>query len=164
MYYLRTDNFLFIMNQTVSELESDLQTLPLPSKVGNFFVPKDAQCSDMYAKVILLTIFAQQNSFYVLFNFEKILNRTKKVIHAKNEGHINSNLPCKFGHFRGKLNIWGACGALTRYDVIYNFTLIIFSAHCASCMSRWPLLWGKVCISVIRKEPKYICLAAISRN
>ena len=54
-------------------------------------------------------------------------------MYAKNERQVNSNLPCKFGHFWRKLNFWGAvwtclgaCGAQTRYDVIWNFVPIIF--------------------------------------
>ena len=63
----------------------------------------------------------------------KTENRTKNIIKIKNERPINSNLPCKFGCFWRKLNFWGAfwvclgaCGTQTRYDVIWNFTPIIF--------------------------------------
>ena len=78
----------------------------------------------------------------------------------KNERKINSNLPCKFGHCWRMLKFWdgvlvhlGAFGAQTWYDVICNFTPIIFLAHWASFMSRWPLLGGGVCISVVGKQP-----------
>ena len=39
-------------------------------------------------------------------HISKTENRTKKVIYAKNERRVNSNLPCKFRQFRRKLNFW----------------------------------------------------------
>ena len=36
---------------------------------------------------------------YKIEHISKTKIRTKKVIHAKNERHINSSLACKFGHF-----------------------------------------------------------------
>ena len=75
---------------------------------------------------------------YKINHILKTKNRTQKVIRAKNERQINSNLPHKFGHFWKKLKFWGAfwlclgvCGSQTRYDVICNFAPIFFLAHCA---------------------------------
>ena len=45
-------------------------------------------------------------------------NRTKKVIYAKNERRVNSNLHCKFGHFWRKLNFWGTFGFQTRNEIL----------------------------------------------
>ena len=52
-----------------------------------------------------------------------------------------------------KLNIWGASGAQTRYDVLWNFAPIIFLAHCSSFVSRWLHLKGGrgVCRSVVEE-------------
>ena len=95
-----------------------------------------------------------------IYHISKNKNRTKKIIYAKNERQINSNKPCKYGHFWIKLNFWGAIwvrlGAQTRYDVIWNFTTIILLAHCTSFMSRWSLLreGGDPHIFVVRKHPE----------
>ena len=79
----------------------------------------------------------------------------------KNERQINSNLPSKISHFWRKFNFWApktplldARGAQTRYDVIWNLCQSFFLAHCASFMSRWPLLRGAggVCRSVVGKQ------------
>ena len=43
----------------------------------------------------------------------KSKNRTKNIIYAKNERQVNSNLPCKFGHFPKVLD----------YQDIYIFNL-----------------------------------------
>ena len=97
----------------------------------------------------------------------KTKNRTKKIIHAKNKRQINSNLPCKFGHFRKKLNFWApkkpllnGRSAQTRY-VIWHLMPIIFLPHCTSFISRWSLLSsqgveGGVCISLVGKQPSYL--------
>ena len=45
---------------------------------------------------------------YKIDHISKTKNCTKIVNHAKNERQINSNLPCKFGNFWSKLNIWDA--------------------------------------------------------
>ena len=56
------------------------------------------------------------------------------------------NSPCKFGHFWRKLNFWGRKTSLLndrsaqmRYEILRPS---FFLAHCASFMSRWPLLRG----------------------
>ena len=57
-------------------------------------------------------------------HISKTKNRTKKVIHAKNERQINSKTPCKVGPAWRKLNFWApkttllnGRSAQTRYDV-----------------------------------------------
>ena len=41
----------------------------------------------------------------------KTKNRKKKIVYTINERQVNSNLPCKFGHFWRKLNYLGAQNA-----------------------------------------------------
>ena len=87
---------------------------------------------------------------------EKLRIAQKKIIQAKHERQINCNLPCKFCNFWRKLNFWApntplldVHGAQTQYDVICNLRPFLFSAHCASFISRWLLLRGGVCISLV---------------
>ena len=56
---------------------------------------------------------------------------------------VNSDLPCKFGHFWIKLNFWASTtpllevrGTQTPYDVVWNIVHIIFVAHSLSSISR----------------------------
>ena len=65
-------------------------------------------------------------------NIWKIKNRTKKIIYAKNERHINSNLTCRFGYFWNFFNFWApktplmdTRSAQTRYDATLNFIFSI---------------------------------------
>ena len=66
---------------------------------------------------------------------QKLRIAQKKVIHAKNERQINFNIPCKSGHFWRNSNFWtpkttvlNGRSARKRYDMIWNFTPIIFSS------------------------------------
>ena len=99
--------------------------------------------------------------FFQIVPKKKIQNRSylktenclKKVIYAKNKRQINSNLPCKFGHFWRKLNFWTP--AQMRYDLIWNFTPIsifstlrIFYVKLATSEAG-----GEVCIVLVGKRP-----------
>ena len=101
---------------------------------------------------------------------QKLRSAQKKIIYAKNERQVNSKLPCKFGHFRRKLNFWvpktpllDARGAQTHYQILRPY---LFSAHCEYFMLRWPLLnWGKgrgVCISLVGKQPSTVYYYIVS--
>ena len=54
-------------------------------------------------KILQISVKSRKKK-YKMDHVSKTKNRTKKVIYAKNERQINSNLPFKFGHFLKKLN------------------------------------------------------------
>ena len=66
-----------------------------------------------------------QQKKYKIDHISKGKDRTKKVIYAKNERQINSNLPWKFDHFWRNLNFWApktpllnARSAQTRCEIL----------------------------------------------
>ena len=65
-----------------------------------------------------------------------------------------------------KAALLDARGAQTRYDMIRNFTPIILLAHCASFMSRWPLLrvGGWFCRSLVVTGPFSFVLLLFPNN
>ena len=92
-------------------------------------------------------------------HISKTENRTKKVIFAKNERQVNSNLASRFGQFWRKLNFgcpkrpfWTPAAPkrnIMWYEVLRPFLL----AHCASFMLRWPLLrGGRVGLNILSLE------------
>ena len=70
---------------------------------------------------------------YEIDHISKNKHRTKRVIHAKNERQINSNLPCKFGHFWRKLNFRGKVEICAK-------PIIFFSI--AHLLCRYGHFWG----------------------
>ena len=78
---------------------------------------------------------------------------------------VNSNFPCKFGHFWRKLNFWvfktpllNAHSAQTRYDVVWNFMPIFrFSTLHISYVKMATSQGGRggVCIYLVGLEPNF---------
>ena len=74
---------------------------------------------------------------------------TEKIIYAKNERQVNSNLP--------KTALLDARGAQTQYDVTWNFTPIFFFNSLRIFyvkMATSERGGGGVCISLVGPEPK----------
>ena len=53
----------------------------------------------MIGVIVFMSFFVQFLVFTKSDYISKTKNRTKKIIYAKTERQINSNLPCKFGQF-----------------------------------------------------------------
>ena len=101
------------------------------TKVNIKFSYTFTEISYFLAKKFLLQISAESvKKNYKIDHVSKSKNRTEKVLFL-----IYFWVP--------KMLLLNGCSVQTRHDVIWNFTPIIFLAHGASFMSRWPLLRGR---------------------
>ena len=93
----------------------------------------------------------------------KTKNRTKKIICAKNERQIDSNLPCKFGQFWRKLNFWApktprldVCSAEMQYESDMKFYAHLYFQHIAHLLCQMATSeGGGICISLVGIGPVY---------
>ena len=121
---------------------------------------KDTQCAE--TNVVIKNT---AKKYYKINHISKTKNLTKQSLLQKMSTRsiliYFANLStykesCIFR--RPKRPFLNGCRTQTQFDIIWNFTHIILLAHCASFMSRWPLLREGGCSNHHSLNNFYSCL------
>ena len=86
----------------VQKVQEDAQQIKFSLKVTKFAGKIEINLTTIFRINIFFSNLcpgALQREKYKIDHISKTKNRIKKIIYAKNDCQINSNLPCKFVHF-----------------------------------------------------------------